>query len=266
MLRSKLICLCILSALICSSCGEFTRILKSTDNELKYEIAMDYYDRQDYNKALQLFDLLQAAHRGTPQGENISYRTAMCYYEMQDYDIAGYYFNKFLQSYPFSHLAEKAAFMVGYCSFLQSPVSSLDQSSTHTAITHLQTFVDRYPKSDSIARVNAMIQTLNDKLEEKDYNICKLYYKMDNYISTIASFENLLKKYPNTKHREEALATMAQAYYKYAENSVPEKQRERFELCVERYTTLSYMFPESKYIKELESMEKRARHKLKNIQ
>ena len=40
----------------CSSCSVFSRILKSTDNEMKYEVAMDYYDRKDYNHALQLFD------------------------------------------------------------------------------------------------------------------------------------------------------------------------------------------------------------------
>ena len=115
---------------------------------------MDYYDRKDYNHALQLFDLLQNAFRGTPKGELITYRTAMCYYLTNDYEIAAYYFNKFVTNYPFSKDAQTAAFMNAYCSYLISPKSSLDQQNTHKAIDHIQTYIERYPQSDSIPRAN----------------------------------------------------------------------------------------------------------------
>jgi outer membrane assembly lipoprotein YfiO len=226
---------------------------------MKYEVAMDYYDRHDYNKALQLFDLLQAAYRSTPRGENVTYRTAYCYFYMDDYEIAGYYFNKFIQSYPFSKLAEKAAYMNAYCSYLESPASSLDQANTQTALSQLNFFVEHYPQSDSIGSINNMITALNNKLEQKDYDISQLYYKMGNYMSAITSMENLLKKFPNTEHREEILFDMAKIYYDYAENSVPEKQRERYEACIERHNTLSYLYPESKYLKELEGIANKAR-------
>lgn len=258
----KLACLCLIA--LCS-CNEFNRIIKSTDNDVKYEVAMDYFDRKDYNKALQLFDLLQNAYRGTPRGEFVAYRTAMCYYETNDYDIAGYYFDKFIQSYPFSMDAEKAAFMNAYCNYLTSPNMSLDQRNTLTAINQLKSFIERYPQSDSLARANELLDDLNNKLEEKDYNICLLYNKMENYNAAITCFENLLKKYPNTKHREDVLCEMSKAYYNYAENSIPSKQRERYEASIERYNTLTYLFPESKYLKELEPVVTKARKKLENL-
>ncbi len=34
----------------------------------KYEAAIDLYERKDYSRALELFDLLQAAYRGTAKG------------------------------------------------------------------------------------------------------------------------------------------------------------------------------------------------------
>lgn len=252
--------------ILCTSCNEFTRIVKSTDSEMKYEMAKDFYDKHDYNKALQLFDLLQASFRNTPKGEDITFLTAQCYYMQEDYDIASYYYNKFVQSYPFSVDAEKAAFMNAYCSYLLSPVSSLDQTSTHTAIKQLKAFTEKYPESDSIYRAKELLDNLNEKLEEKDYNMCQLFYRMENYNAAITSFENLLKNYPATKHREEILYNMAKTYYDYAENSVPEKQKERYEACIERYNTLSYLYPESHYIKELGTISERARKKLENIQ
>ena len=152
-----------------ASCNDFNRLVKSTDNEMKYEVAMDYYERGDYNHALQLFDLLQASFRNTPRGENITYRTAQCYYMQHDYEIAGYYYNRFLQVYPFSKDAEKAAYMSAYCSYMDSPESGLDQTNTHNAIKQLKGFIERYPKSDSLDRANYLLADLNNKLEEKDY-------------------------------------------------------------------------------------------------
>ena len=249
----------------CTSCSEFDRVLKSTDSEMKYEVAMDYYDRKDYNRALQLFDLLQNSFRNTPQGEMIVYRTAMCYYLTHDYEVAAYYFNKFVNNYGFSKYAEQAAFMNAYCSYMTSPNSSLDQRETLTAIDRLKTYIENYPQSDSVGRANELLEDLNSKLEEKDYNICQLYYKMEQYNAAITCFENLLKNYPNTKHREEILSDMAKTYYEYAENSVPGKQKERYEACVERYNTLSYLYPDSPYLKEVEPVVKKARKKLENL-
>ena len=248
-----------------SACNDFNRLIKSTDNEMKYEVAVDYFDRGDFSHALQLFDLLQSAYRNTPRGEDITYKTAECYFKQKDYEIASYYYNKFTTSYGFSKKAEQAAFMNAYCSYLLSPESGLDQTNTHTAIKLLNGFIDRYPNSDSIACVNRLIENLEDKLETKDYNICRLFYRMQNYSAAITSFENMLKNHPNTRHREEILYDMATTYYEYAENSVPEKQRERYESCVEQCNALSYLFPNSPYVAAAQDVAAKARKKLENI-
>ena len=264
-MKNRLLILAVLGLVAFTSCNDFNRLVKSTDNEMKYEVAVDYYERGDYNHALQLFDLLQASFRNTPKGESITYKTALCYYYQEDYEIAGYYFNKFTQTYPFSKDAEKAAFMQAYCSYMLSPESGLDQTNTHSAIKQLKIFTERYPNSDSLTRVNELLTDLNDKLEEKDYNVCRLFYRMENYSAAITSFENMLKKYPTTSHREEIIFDMAKTYYDYAENSVAEKQRERYESCVEQCNALAYLYPESKYLKDVQNIATKARKKLENI-
>ena len=264
-MKTRVLILAIMGLVAFSSCNDFNRLVKSTDHEMKYEVAMDFYDRGDYNRALQLFDLLQAAYRNTPRGENITLRTAECYYKQKDYGVAAYYYNKFCSTYPFSKSAERASYMNAYCSYLLSPESGLDQTNTYTAIKHLKAFTERFPQSDSIARANQLIDELNEKLEEKDYNICRLFYRMENYSAAITSFENMLKNHPNTKHREEILFDMATTYFDYAENSVPEKQRERYESCVEQCNTLTYLYPESPYLRDVQNIAAKARKKLDNI-
>ena len=264
-MKNRLLILAVLGLVAFTSCNDFNRLVKSTDNEMKYEVAMDYFDRGDYNRALQLFDLLQVSFRNTPRGEFITYRTAQCYYNQKDYEIAGYYFTRFTQTYPFSKDAEKAAFMSAYCSYKQSPEAGLDQTNTHTAIKQLQAFTEHYPESDSLDRAIQLMTELNNKLEEKDYNICRLYYRMEDYSAAITSFENMLKKYPNTMHREEIIYDMAKTYFEYAENSIPEKQRERYESCVEQCNALSYLYPDSKYLQDANNIASKARKKLENI-
>lgn len=247
-----------------SSCGEYSKLLKSTDNEAKYTKALEMYESRDYDRALQLFDLLQPALRGTKRGEEIAYKTAYCYYNLKDYDVAAYYFKRFALNYPFSKDAEEALFMNAYCSYIDSPSSSLDQTTTREAISEFQFFIDTYPQSDRVDDANAYIDKLREKMQEKDYNICMMYYNMGDYMAAITSFENLLKDYPETKHREEILRNMVLVYYDYAENSVEEKKVERYEASIERFNTLQYLYPESKYLKELEGVQAKARNKLIN--
>ncbi len=256
----------LLIGLLVSSCSNYNKLLKSTDNETKFEAAIDYYERKDYNRALELFDLLQAAYRGTAKGEDINYYTAYSYFHLKDYTVASYYFKRYVQSYPQYARAEECLFMSAYCYYMDSPRYSLDQTNTHLAINELQLFTDTYPNSERVAEANELIDKLREKLELKDFNISIMYYRMRNYMAAITSFENLLKNYPDTERREEILHYMSRAYFEYAENSITEKKRERYEAAVEAYNNLLYLYPESEYLVDLKTIEDKARQRLESYQ
>jgi len=247
------------------ACSNFQKLLKSTDNELKYESAMDYYEKKDYNRALELFDMLNIFYQGTTKGEEISYRMAYSYYYLKDYTIASFYFKRHAQTYPNSARAEECMFMNAYCYYLDSPVPSLDQSNTLLAIKELQAFTDMFPLSNRIAESNELIDKLREKLLVKDFNIALLYYKMRDYQAAITTFENILKKYPDTDRSEEIFYTMSIAYYEYAEKSIAEKQKERYQASVEAYNNLKFQFPESQYLKQLDNIYHKAVKKLSEI-
>ena len=247
------------------SCSNYNKLLKSTDNEYKYNAAMMYYKQKDYNRALQLFDMLQSAYRGKPHGEEIAYYTAECYYQMKDYNIASHYYKRYAVNYPFAKNVEPALFRSACCYYLESPNISLDQTDSYTAISEFQSFIDLYPHSTLVDSANQLIDTLRYKIVEKDFNTCMLYYKMEEFQAAITSFENFIKENPNTKHKEEIINYMVLTYYKYAEKSVEEKQRERYELALEKYNTLMYVYPDSKYITELKPVVDEIELELTNI-
>ncbi len=247
-----------------SGCNSYQKVLKTGSNEDKYETGLDLYEKGDYNKALQFFDILRAVYRGTEKGEKLTYYTANCYYNMNDYEIASYYYKQYMQMYPRGEKAEECAYMSAYCSYKSSPEPRLDQTNTYKALTEFQMFIDMFPNSPKVEEANKLMDELRHKLETKDYNIALLYYKMESYQAAITSFENLLDDYPDTEYREDILYHMVKAYFEYAEKSIYSKRKERFEKTVETYNTLKYFFPDSKYLKDLEEIEIKARKNLKS--
>ncbi|NVO18303.1 MAG: outer membrane protein assembly factor BamD [Bacteroidetes bacterium] len=253
--RLSLFCL-LITALILSSCSKYQKLLKSTDNDLKYNKSIEYYDKGEYYRAQQLFDQILVFYRGTDKAEKISYYNAYCYYKQKDYILGGYYFNNFVNTFPSSPFSEECSFMGAYCSYLDSPNFSLDQTNTLSAISSLQLFINQYPNSQRVDQCNQLIDELRAKLEKKAFNIAMLYYRMDDYKASIICLTNLLKEYPDTKEREKVLFSLLDAKYKYAINSIPEKKKERIESAMDAYRIINSEYPSGEYATQSSTIQK----------
>ena len=157
MFFNRLQIISLLLVLVLVSCGKHQKLVKSTDNEAKYAAAVDYYEKKDYYRALQLFQQLINFYQGTEKAEKMQFYYAYCYYYQKDYVLASYYFKRFVTNYPRSAFAEESMFMNAYCYYLDSPVSSLDQTNTYTAIKELQLFINLYSSSPRVAEANDLI-------------------------------------------------------------------------------------------------------------
>ncbi len=256
MFSKKLHIILLLAVIIVSGCGKHQKLIKSSDNEAKYAAAIDYYDKKDYYRALQLFQQLINFYQGTDKAEKMQFYYAYCYYHQQDYILASYYFKRFATTYPRSKFAEEAVYMNAYCYFLDSPPSSLDQTNTFTAITELQLFIDMYPNSERVAEATDLIDQLRAKLQKKDLEIADLYLKMRLFEAAIKSYENLLKEYPDTDFKEEILFNILKSNFFYAENSIRTKQTERFQEALDAYNEFVFQYPESRYLREANNMKR----------
>jgi outer membrane protein assembly factor BamD len=257
-----LIALLVISAI---SCGKFNKLVKSTDLNEKYVAAEAYYLKGDYYHAQQLFDELITYYRGTANGEKIYYYYAYSYYGMRDFTTAAYYFKSFAATYPHSKYTRETQYMSAYCTYLDSPDLALDQANTLSAIKDLQLFVNIYPKSDSVAICNKLIDDLRYKLETKEFEISKLYFKLEEYKAAIVSFKNTIKDYPNTKYKEECLYYIMKANYLYAYNSIESKKKVRYQSALTAYESLIEEFPQTKYLKEAENVNKNSLKEINKI-
>jgi len=249
-----------------SSCSKFNKIQKSTDMEAKYVAAVKYYEQKKYYQALQLFEELITVFRGTVKAEDTYFYYSMCYFETGEYVVAAYHFNNFHQTFPAAIRAEEALFKNAFCYYLDSPPVSLDQKNTVDAIRQYQLFINRYPQSDKVQLANQHIDELRFKLETKEFNIAKLYYKKDNYKSSVVAFQNVIKSYPSTIYKEECLYYILRSSYLYANQSIDARKAERYKSAIENYYKLIDAYPEGKYLKDAEKILLESQTRLKKAE
>jgi outer membrane protein assembly factor BamD len=237
-----------------SSCSKYNKILKSQDVELKYQKAIEYYNKKDYQRALPLFEELIAVSRGTSRSEIIYYHYAYCYFGMRDFYLASFYFDTFTKTYPNSEYTEECAFMSAYCHYMNSPIPSLDQSDTKRAINQLQRFLERYPETTRKDTCNVIVSELLSKLEIKAFENAKLYHQIEQYKSATIALNNVIKDYPNTQFKEEILFLILESNYLLATRSVESKKPERLKDTIKSYHIFVDSFPNSRKINQAENL------------
>jgi outer membrane protein assembly factor BamD len=99
----------------------------------------------------------------------------------------------------------------------------------------------------------------------KDFKIAKLFYRMEDYSAAVQSFNNILKDYPDTPHREEIMFLVVKSYYRFARQSIETKQKERHSKTLSSYTEFIAQYPESKFLAEAGEMKEKSRKELETL-
>ena len=264
LLKIKYIIPVLVSIFLFSSCSEYQKLLKSTDYNLKYEKAIEYYKKKDFDRAITLFQELTTVFKGTEKAEEVEYYYAYCTYYTGDILMAAYYFDKFYKTYPLSKHAEECEFMAAYCLYDYSPSPNLDQTYTYKAIDHFKLFLTHYPQTELKDSVNHLISHLNYKLQTKAYNNAYLYLKLGHYKAAIVALNNVLQDYPDTPYREKILYDILKSGILLAKNSVESKKYKRYNNTIEYYYNLVDQYPNTKYLKDAKRIYKEAMNYIEN--
>lgn len=254
-------------SVIMASCGEYNKILKSTDYDLKYTYAKKYFDEQKYGRSITLLEELVPIFKGTANAEESLYLLAQSFFLEKDYTTASQYFAAYYTTYPRGEYTEIARYNSAYGMYLDSPDPRLDQTSTYKAIQEFQDFLDHYPQSDKVQLAQEYMFDLQEKLAYKELLAAQLYFNLGNYMgnnyeSCVITSREALKNYPFSKYIEDYQMLILRSRYELAVNSVDERKPIRFRDVVDERFNYLNMFPEGKYIKEAERYYRRALREL----
>ena len=238
-----------------SSCtSKFGKIQKSKDYEYKYKMAEQFYAEKKYSFAQMLYEDLSPYIKGSARYEDLYYKLAYSYYYQKDYVNAENLFKSFTETFPASNRSEECEYMRAYSFYKQSPKVELDQTNTNKAMSLLQAFINTHPTSLKVHEASELMDKCREKLEEKEFKSAELYYNLGYFKASAIAFGTISENFPDSKSADQYKLLVIKSYFKYAELSFEEKQKERFEKVltecadfIERFTTSKYLSEVNKY-------------------
>jgi outer membrane protein assembly factor BamD len=245
--------------------SEFEKIRTSGDADSIYKEAVALYEKGEYLKAQTLLELVIGAYRGRKELEDVYFKYAYTYYYQEKFVLAAYYFENFSNTFPTSLNREESDYMTAFSYYQLSPSFRLDQQYSEKAIDAFQLFINTYPQSDRVEESNRMIDILRKKLETKAFEAALLYFDLRNYQSATRSFENLLKDFPETKNAEEVRYLIVQSSFLLADNSILDKQKERYEAALGYAREFVQKYPRSEHGREVLLILNTSERKIKSI-
>ena len=242
-------------AIFFASCGEYNKILKSTDRDLKYTYAKKYFEEKKYSRSISLLEELVPYLKGTGQAEESLYLLGQSYYNSKDYLSSTQIFTTYYNTYPKGEYAEPSLYYAAYGMYLDSPEAQLDQTKTYKAITEFQRYIELYPQTERAEQAKSYLFELQEKLAYKELMAAKLYLRLGNYMgnnyeSSIITAREALKDYPYSKYAEDFQMLILRARYELAENSIREAKPKRYRTVIDEYYNYINSYPSGKFINE----------------
>jgi outer membrane protein assembly factor BamD len=138
--------------------------------------------------------------------------TAYAHFEGQNYEDAINASKRYLQLHPASTDAPYAQYIMAMSNYNQIPDVTRDQERALKALLALQELVDRYPKSEYVSDARKKIHVAKDQLAGKEMEVGRFYLQKRNYTAAINRFRDVVAKFQTTRHVEEALMRLTEAY------------------------------------------------------
>ncbi len=138
--------------------------------------------------------------------------TAYSNYEGAKYDDAITASKRYLQRHPASKDAAYAQYLMAMSQYKQIPDVTRDQERSERALVALQELVQKYPNSEYTNDAKSKIQITRDQLAAKEMEVGRFYLEKRSFPAAINRFRDVISKYQTTRHTEEALERLVEAY------------------------------------------------------
>ena len=170
----------------------------------RFEKAMGYFDKGKYSRAKDEFDYIIMADPGSKIANESQYYMAESMFQIEEYDEASIAFDRYVRFSPDYSKIEKARYRICECAINLSNSYQREQSQTHMALEQLQMFIEDFPASDLIDDAEDEMLALRLKLAQKDYEVGRMYLKLEEYDSALIYFRSVLNHYYDTSFSDDA--------------------------------------------------------------
>ncbi len=166
--------------------------------------------------------------------------SAYAFYNAGDYDSCIGAATRYVTLHPGSPDAAYAQYLIAASHYDQIPDVTRDQGRTEKTIAALEEVIRKYPTSEYAVSAKAKLEGARDQLAGREMNVGRYYMEKRDYTAAINRFKTVVTQYQTTRHVEEALARLTEAYM--AIGVVGEAQTAA--------AVLGHNFPDSRWYKD----------------
>ena len=185
--------------------------ITGTPEEL-YRIGDQRMSTGNYTVAVKYFEEVDRQHPYSPLARRAIVMASYAYYKGGKYPEAIAGAKRYVTLHPGTKEAALAQFIVSSSYFDRIKNPANDQTATRKALKELKVLVRRYPNSRYVPKVQNRIKIAYDVLAAQEMEVGRYYLKNSNYLASINRFKTVVRVYQKTKHVEEALARLTEAY------------------------------------------------------
>jgi outer membrane protein assembly factor BamD len=177
-----------------------------------YDEALGRMKSGDYEGAAKKFTQIDKQQSKTEWGRKALIMSAYANYEGKVWEEAINDSKRYIQLYPSTNDTAYAYYLLAMSHYNQIPDVTRDQERSEKALAALQELVNKYPKSEYVSDARHRIQVARDQIAGNQMEVGRFYLQKRNYTGAINRFRDIVGKYQTTRHVEEALMRLTEAY------------------------------------------------------
>jgi outer membrane protein assembly factor BamD len=169
-------------------------------------------DKHSPKEASKKFEEVDRQHPYSDLARKSLLMSAYAFYSANDYDSCIGAATRYVTLHPGSPDAAYAQYLIAASHYDQIPDVTRDQGRTEKAIAALEEVVRKYPTSEYAVSAKSKLEAARDQLAGREMNVGRYYMQKRNYTAAINRFKTVVTQYQTTRHVEEALARLTEAY------------------------------------------------------
>jgi outer membrane protein assembly factor BamD len=189
-----------------------TKIIPDVPADTLYNQGLARMHQKDYEASAKKFAELEKQYPYSKWQSKALLMNTFSLYQDGKYDDAIGSAQRYIGLYPSSADTPYVYYLEGMSYYNQIADISHDQDRAQKASVIFSQIIEKYPKSEYTEDARYKLQVTRDQLAGKEMAIGRFYMNQKNYTAAINRFHDVLAKYQNTRHTEEALERLTESY------------------------------------------------------
>ncbi|MCI0467018.1 MAG: outer membrane protein assembly factor BamD [Beijerinckiaceae bacterium] len=189
-----------------------TKIVPDLPAEDLYNQALARLQSKDYGGAAKKFEEIEKQYPYSQWQRKAVLMITFAQYQNGSYEDAIASAKRYIGRFPNAPDVDYAYYLQAMSYYNQIPDISRDQDRAAKAAEIFNQIIEKYPKSEYAADARYKLQVARDQLAGKEMLVGRYYLNEHNYVAAVSRFREVLFKYQSTRHAEEALMRLTEAY------------------------------------------------------